>query len=165
MSNGDRNFNSGAVTREPFSLATGLTVEVWGRMPFDGRHYQGWTVELVPDIPDADSTDWRDPVRLLNLALAGSEDRVTLGVIQEAPVYLPPPTDTESWHLYALQVDQRGTVSLVIDKKLYWQSRQPIDTDRDVHVDLAGRSIGAEIMHGPVRVYRGVKYVLGGVRR
>jgi DNA-binding SARP family transcriptional activator len=166
VSNGDRSYTSGAVSRRSFPLADGLTVEVWGRMPFSGRPYENFYLVLLGDPLPPDSTDWASrygDATIVHFHVSGRE-RVagfwSPGVYRNGKAPYPPEPDR--WHLYALQIETDGTVSLLYDGelKLRCAYKLPVDSIAVVHVGLAGRSYNTEIMHGPVAVYRGIKYEL-----
>jgi DNA-binding SARP family transcriptional activator len=167
VSNGDQSYTSGAVSRRSFPLAAGLTVEVWGRMPFSGRHYEDLKLDLLVDPLPSDSTDWASrhtQATILRFAVAGYRLSAGLqrpkvsGSLETAPY----PAEPEGWHRYALQIEPDGRVSLLYDGalKLHSAQRLPVDSITQVHIGLAGASYNTEIMHGPVAVYRGTKYEL-----
>ena len=164
VSNGDESFASGIVSRRKYGLRAGITVEAWGRMPFTGKHYETFSIELWGKPPPADSIDWRpswDPV-FMGLQVNGQSRRAYAMTKQHGYSRLPFPSDPGSWHRYALQLEADGTVSLVVDSQLQWRSpwQLPVLPDDSVHIGLGDRSLDSEIMHGPLRVYLGAKYLL-----
>ena len=164
VNNGDRSYSSGAASRRSFALADGLTVEVWGRMPFSGRLYENFYLDLLVGPLPPDSTDWASrygSAMILRFGVDGYNGTATLLWRRrdswETARYPPEP---DSWHRYSLQIEPDGTVSLLYDGELKLRSahRLPFDSITGVHVGLAGRSYETEIMHGPLAVYRGSKY-------
>ncbi|MGD8869186.1 MAG: BTAD domain-containing putative transcriptional regulator [Gemmatimonadales bacterium] len=172
VSNGDGAFTSGAVTREAYPLAGGLTVEVWGRLPFTGNHWEDFSIGLFSRLPPGDSLDWRDGMGLARVAgfqVHGHDRvvRVVLGstnrVVQTTGYF---PTNPDRWSLYALQVETDGALSIVQDGRLCWRSAEllPLDSVPRAHVGLGYASRDTEIMHGELRIYLGTKYVIAGPR-
>lgn len=55
---------------------------------------------------------------------------------------------------------QRLTM-LLIDGEVYfmWKFSRSVTPSDSVYVSLWGRSLNSKILHGPVRVYRGLRYV------
>jgi hypothetical protein len=172
VNNGDDSFASGALTRSAYPLEGGLTAEVWGRLPFTGSHWQGFSIDLFSQPPPVDSLDWRDGVgasRFANVDVHGRDGavRVWQGLskpISENTGYFP--ANPERWHVYALQVETDGTLSFVQDGRLRWRSarRMPLDSVPRAHVGLGYASKGVEILHGSLRIYLGTKYVIEGSR-
>ena len=159
VSNGDENYASGVVSRRIFAMDDGLTLEAWGRMPFTGAHYEDYLLQLSSVGPPVDSVEWLDRQTLAIIAFNGHNRLIRIAA-QGQQTELPFPDDVWIWRLYALQVDADGTISLIVDGRLYWQSPVPVDTEEPVHVGVLGTARTSEIAHGPVRVYRGSKYVL-----
>jgi hypothetical protein len=169
LNNGDDAFTSGALTRETFPLTDGITIEVWGRMPFSGNHWEDFSISLFSQPPPGDSLDWRDGVgvsRIVDVQVHG-HDRVVrvrglFDRISDATGYFP--ADPERWSLWALQVERDGTVSIVHDGLLRWRSAWllPLDSIPEAHVGLGYASRDNEIMHGKLRIYRGTRYVIAG---
>jgi DNA-binding SARP family transcriptional activator len=166
ISNGDRSYSSGAASRQSFALADGLTVEVWGRLPFSGRLYEAFFLDLYVRPLPPDSTDWAagyDNARILRFRVHGHERHATLDWLSRGSYERAPfPLEPDRWHRYSLQIEPDGTVSLLYDGELKLRSayRLPVDSITEVHVGLVGSSYNTEIMHGPVAVYRGTKYEL-----
>lgn len=172
VNNGDDAFTSGALTRAAYPLTDGLTVEVWGRLPFTGSHWQGFSIELFREPPPVDSLDWRDGVGLSRVAQLNIHGRnrviyvwrTVQRAISQVTGYFP--ADPDSWSLYALQVERDGALSIVQDGRLRWRSawRLPLDSVPRVHVGLGYASKDVEIMHGKLRIYLGTKYAIEGSR-
>jgi DNA-binding SARP family transcriptional activator len=165
LNNGDRHFPSGAVTQQAFSPRAGLTLEVWARMPFTGKHYQNLAIGLTDHDPPADSVSWMGLGPHIEFWFAGPSFGMSarlIAVVDGTETRLPFPDEPEAWHLYALQLDPNGTVSLVIDGRLYWQSPTRVDLQAlgPLRVKLGDRSFETEIAHGALRLYYGSRYVL-----
>jgi len=166
LNNGDQHFPSGAVSQQAFSPHAGLTLEVWARIPFTGKHYQCLAIGLTDDDPPADSVSW---MGLNNSHIefwfggpnAGQPARLS-AFADGTETLLPIPDTPEDWHLYALQLDPDGTVSLLIDGRLYWRSPTRIDLQSlgPLRIKLGDRSFETEIAHGVVRLYYGSRYSL-----
>lgn len=167
LNNGDGTFASGALTREAYRLAGGLTVEAWGRLPFTDNHWESFSIDLFSEPPPGDSLDWRDGMgvsRFAALEIHGHDGVVRVwgqfDKISENTGFFP--TKPDNWCLYALQIETDGRVSLVQDGLLRWRStwRLPLDSVPQVHVGLGLASKDTEIMHGKLRIYSGAKYVI-----
>lgn len=163
VSNGDESFTSGVASRRAFAPDQGLTLEAWGRMPFSGQLYQAFGLGLSTETPN-DSADWvHEPV--LQYIVDGLRHGVgpVSSVFLGSRVFRPPaPPEPDRWCLYAFQLARDGTVSIIIDGRLHWRSPEPFPMEGlgPLHVVLGYRSYGAEIAHGPLRVYYGSRYVL-----
>jgi hypothetical protein len=165
VNNGDQSFPSGVVSRRAFTPDQGLTLEVWGRMPFSNQLYQDFALGLSTHAPE-DSTDWlREPVlQYVVYGLRHERGPGSVVYLGDSRYSLPPPPEPENWSLYAFQLAGDGTVSVVIDGRLHWRSPAPFPLDGlgPLHVALGYRSYDTEIAHGPLRVYYGSRYLLPG---
>ena len=159
LSNGDRNYQSGAVSREAFSLVDGLTVEVWGSAPFQGVHYQDLTLALVERLRPPATMAMMPPPFVAAVHAHGQTG--TLAVYAPPLAFrVPLPADPGAWHLYGLQVSGDGQVAVFVDGSPVLHTELDLESlaaDR-IHVALAGNSVGREILHGTVRVFRGARY-------
>lgn len=162
INNGDDSYTSGVVSLRSFSAASGLTIEAWGRAPFTGEHWEAWQLILRIDKNNVE----HDPFafRLLDLNLNGHDQTALLGGTGIPPFSVPFPASPEDWRLYALQVEPNGTVSVLYDGVLQWREPDLIPAEYldELYVGIGGGSYGAEIMHGPVRIYEGLRYGVGG---
>jgi len=164
VNNGDGSYGSGALSARSFPFVEGLTVEVWGDLAFDGGLFQDFSLGL-------DGTPTLDPhgerhLRAGDLRLVIDGNPPVTGVFWGNPtVEVLPLPRVEGWRRYALQLGPEGTVSIVIDRELYWRSAPQaalIPEGAEFFVDLGSRSLGTEVKHGVVRVYGGEKYRQGG---
>jgi hypothetical protein len=163
VNNGDDSFPSGVVSHRAFDPVDGLTLEVWASLPFDGRLFQHLIIGLTDYVP-ADGA-WSGPDPLIELSVNGPNDskglvaNVRVGSVNTYIPFIPTP---EAWHLYTLQLDPDGTVSVVIDGKLHWRSTPRLEMDGlgPLHVVLSGRSKYVDISAGLLRVYYGSKFLL-----
>jgi len=164
VSNGDESFPSGTVSRRKYPVHTGITVEVWGRMPFTGKHYETFSIDLWALPPPADSIDWPPNGResFLQFLVNGQSHLAYTITKQHGYSRLPFPPDPDGWRRYTLQLEADGTVSVVLDGQLQWRSpwQLPVRPDDSVQIGLGRNSLDTEIMHGPLRVYLGAKYLL-----
>jgi hypothetical protein len=167
LSNGDDAFTSGVLTRETFPLMDGVTIEVWGRMPFSGNHWEDFCISLFSRPPPGDSLDWRDGVgvsRIVDIQIHGRDRVVRVRGLfdqgSETAGYFP--ADPERWSLWALQVETDGTVTIVHDGLLRWRSawQLPLNSIPQAHVGLGYASRDNEIVHGKLRIYLGTKYAI-----
>jgi len=163
LNNGDENYTSGVVSRRKFPTAGGISVDVWGRAPFSGRVFEAWMMAFSRTSPlDRGPTDSDRENPVLGPAfvmLIGTEEEMILGPVPHAPP-IPIPTQTGEWRLYTLQLDASGLVTILIDGEVYyrWRSTDPSQAGDSVYVALFGASLNAEILHGPVTVYEGLRY-------
>ncbi|MGD2155053.1 MAG: BTAD domain-containing putative transcriptional regulator [Gemmatimonadales bacterium] len=165
LNNGDQHFPSGALSKQAFSPRAGLTLEVWARMPFTGKLYQCLAIGLTDDDPPADSLSWRglDPhIEFYFVGPSLAKSARLIAFTDGAQTRLPMPDTPEAWHLYALQLDPDGTVSLLIDGRLYWRSPTRLDLQAlgPLRIKLGDRSFETEIAHGVLRLYYGSRYSL-----
>ena len=166
--NGDKNYLSGAFTRRAFSLERGITVEVWGRMPFDGEHWQAYAIRLLD--PPAARRLWKPSAPWsvdafesfevgLNFTGYGSVSQLRR---PDLDVALPWPDPPSSWRLYTLQVEPDGTTSVHYDNVLV--ARVPgfvaLEGLDSVLVGIGGNSWNAQVEHGRLRVYEGLRHEL-----
>ena len=165
VNNGDKSYESGAVSVRSFPLRTGgLTVEVWADLAFDGGLYQDFSLGFDRDgtlDPDGERHIREGDVRLIIDGNPPVTD-VTVGHPEAERLPLP---GGDGWKRYALQLAPDGTLSIVIDGALFWRSQAhaaPIREGEELFVDLGSRSLGTEVKHGFLRVYSGEKYVLAG---
>lgn len=142
----------------------GVSLEVWGRAPFSGRHFEAWNLELVRE-PIRESAQLPDPwnaqapeMAMLWMSLDGQESLLGVSALRH-PV--PMPDDVGAWHRYVIQVAPNGLTTLLVDGRVHvrWQMTQPIEAGDSVQIALFGASLDNEILHGPVTVYEGLRYV------
>ncbi|GMR13060.1 MAG: hypothetical protein BMS9Abin29_1259 [Gemmatimonadota bacterium] len=161
LNNGDENYTSGVVSRRKFPTAAGISVDAWGQAPFSGRVFEAWMMAFSRTNPlDDGSADWdhENPSQgPASIRLVGAEEEMWVGPAPHAP---PMPTETGEWRLYTLQLDASGLVTVLIDGEVYfrWRSTDPPQPGDSVYVALFGSSLNAEILHGPVTVYEGLRY-------
>jgi len=161
-SRGDASGESGAVSRRRFSLARGLTVAAWGRVPLTGAMYQTFTVGLTRDTTD-DPGAGHGPmpdvaaIRLMSRGLGAAETTFLEGGTRRIGV--PEPPGIGEWRRHLLQLHPDATLEWLIDGRRFASARLDGPLPDSVHVVLGGRSVGTEIEHGPVRVWEGIRYV------
>lgn len=168
VNNGDRNYLSGAFTRRAFSLEHGITVEVWGRMPFDGEHWQAYTLRLLDP---AEARRLQRPEQQWNVDVFESS-AVSLqfngygaaSVLRrpDLDVPLPWPDPPSDWRMYTLQVEPDGTAAVYYDASLV--ARVPgfvsVTGLDSALVAIGGNSWNARVEHGRLRVYEGLRHRL-----
>lgn len=166
VSNGDENYDSGAVTRRRFDLSSGLTVEFRARLPFSGRRYETLHLGLVEGAPVSGEPHVTlegsrlEDLTVVKLSRVDAEPRIWVrGAGHER---LPPLETPGAWHRYALQVEADGTVSWAVDGRIRWRSPEPLMADRPdyARVAVGGRSLHADLLVGPITVRRGVGWAL-----
>ncbi len=162
LNRGDENFHSGAVGRRALRTADGLTLEWWGRAPFSRPRFQALFSGLVRTVPPAGHGTWTASDAVLTIS-SGSAAPDSLVI--RAGTYdhrIPAPDSPDVWHLFAVQVDTAGRVSVLVDGRMHWRSPGTVDpADLDgTHPAVYGRSHEARILHGPVRAWEGVRYAM-----
>lgn len=161
INNGDPSYTSGVVSRRSFSAESGLTIEAWGKAPFTGEHWESWQLIIRIDQEGVG----HDPFafRLLDLNLNGHDQTARLGGTAILGISVPFPATPEDWRLYALQVEPSGAVSVLYDGVLQWRELDLIPTEylNELYIGIGGAANSAEIMHGPLRVYEGLRYGVG----
>ncbi len=164
--NGDSIYASGVVSRQAFAPGGGLTVEVWGRMPFDGRLYQDFAVGFSHGKrPEEEGAEWETLRPIVELWVHGPNEQDGAGAwigLQGRRIMIPFPPDPEEWHLYGLQLERDGSVGVLIDGRFYWRTGPEIDMAAlpALNVVLGYRSLGIEVAHGLLRLYYGTKFLL-----
>lgn len=162
LNRGDENYHSGVVSRRPLRAGRGLTVEFWGRSPLTAPLFQGLMVGFVPEPPRRGLEVWGASDAVVEVS-SGAEVPDSLGVRLEGRLQrVPAPDSLAAWHRYTLQVGTDGRVSLLVDGRMHWRSAGTVEPGRleGTHLGLYGRSKGTRILHGPVRVWEGVRYRL-----
>lgn len=164
VNNGDQNHVSGVTSVRSFSLAEGLTIEAWGRMPFTGRHFEDYQIWVLGQLPDPNVVETFD-LPILALMINGQASQATFQGPRQ--IALPFPETPAEWHRYALQIEPDGTVSILVDGLMIRRERAYLkgtELPGRVYVGLGGNSRGdVEIQHGLVRVWEGVRYKLGSL--
>jgi hypothetical protein len=134
-------------------------------MRFTGKLHQVFSVALVPGTPSDSLLEAGQAPAVAALRIQGPScdaPEETAVLTASGRHLLPTPDRVRFWNRYALQVLRDGTVQLVVNERLYWQSPTPLsrhDLGR-ARVVLGSQSLDTEIAHGPLRVYRGAKYRL-----
>ncbi|MDT8436323.1 MAG: BTAD domain-containing putative transcriptional regulator [Gemmatimonadota bacterium] len=160
---GDASGESGVLSAQRFPLAGGLTVEAYGRVPLTGARFQTFRLALAPDpFPEPGAEELGSVTPLVSLSLmtgrTGAPDVTAWLDIRDAPHGLPEPPGVDTWRRHALQLHPDGAVEWLIDGRRFASGRLTGPLPADAHVVLAGRSVGTVIEHGPLRVWRGVRY-------
>lgn len=158
---GDAHYNSGLVSRRSFDTREGLTLEAWARVPLTGRHYQQVALGIEADPPAPGADGWGGPRPALRVTVGGDPDGPRLQVAGSVNPF-PVPDSLDAWRRYALQLHPDGRRSVVVDGRILWvEPPSSLEAVPDeVHVTLDGRDVGTDIRVGPVRIYRGVRYVM-----
>ena len=164
LNDGDANYDSGVLTRRALSLSRGLTLEWWASLPMTGHLYQTFRIGLstsplpIPDDlhpPDMDvldfSADARPAVTYVQ-SQRGSGKRVLLSL----------PARRAAWHRYVLELRPDGSVLYLVDGRLRWRSAPGFvdPLPKEARIRLSGRSLGARILAGPLRVWQGLRWAL-----
>ncbi|MCG8468743.1 MAG: hypothetical protein MJB57_11135, partial [Gemmatimonadetes bacterium] len=168
FSNGDQNYTSGVFSRRAFDWSRGLTIETYGRTPFDGSPYQNWRVAFGLPANDTatirETAAWIAPVQFLSdglinrLVLRGVE---FVAGRQERRLIASVAPNGSSWHKVTLQLDANGTASVFVDGTLVVRAQEFVTTTAlppTLHVWLGGSSVGTRIAFGPVQVYERALY-------
>ena len=166
LNNGDENYKSGVFTRRELPLEDGLSVAWWARLPFAGRNYQNLLVGLTtgteprpghggPPHPD---------VLLFAASALPARHHVSTHHPTSRDAGVPLPADPEAWHRYGLELRPDGSVLYLVDGRLRWRS-PPGFVDRvpdRARLEVAGGSLRARILAGPVTVWRGQRWTIPG---
>lgn len=175
VSNGDDHYTSGVVSRQVFLPGDeGLTVEAWGRVRFTGQHYQDWQLALVAEPPAAaDRFTGLNTLRGVMMGLKGYDRSLAVNIAGHASRRWPLadlPVRVEEldgeWRRYALQIGPDGTVTVVVgDGQVLWRragvvSPEVLEALGSSRVVVGGAVHTAEMLHGPVTVYAGERYVI-----
>jgi DNA-binding SARP family transcriptional activator len=160
VNNGDGNYDSGVVSRRAFDLSKGLTVEFHAAQPLNGQHFRGLRVMLATSGAIADSGDRLDGQPLVDYTTNSFDQLTTVSIGNEDVAELSLPDRVDDWHPYVLQVEPNGTVTLMTDGVTTWRGSGRHDGffPDSAYLALSGRSLGTEVLLGPVTVYGGVRY-------
>jgi TolB protein len=165
VANGDHHYSSGVVSRQAFAPGNGLTLECWARLPFDGRLYQDFAVGFISGPLPEDSAEWVTVDPTVELRIQGPNDQVGPRAslyVQGTLTPIPFPAAPEEWHLYTLQLEPGGSVSVLSDGRFHWRTAPVLDVASlpSLSVLLGYRSVGVELAHGLLRVYYGTRHLL-----
>ena len=159
---GDENGDSGALTHRRFPTADGISVEAWGRVPLTGAHFQTWSLDLSGSTlrdPATGERQLEDRAGWIQLISEGANRSSTAYLmIQPLHVPVPEPDRIGEWRLHTLQVHPDCTVEWIIDGRRHASIRTTQPVPDSVHVAIEGRTVGTDVEHGTLRVWRGIRY-------
>ncbi|HSG81257.1 MAG TPA: hypothetical protein VLC48_03330, partial [Gemmatimonadota bacterium] len=112
-----------------------------------------------------DSAEWVTVDPVVELRIQGPNEQVGARAFlsfRGVFVPIPFPSTPEEWHLYTLQLEPDGSLSVLIDGRFHWRTDPVLDVAAlpSLNVLLGHRSVGAELAHGLLRVYYGARYLL-----
>ena len=161
VNNGDTHFLSGVVSRVGFDPSEPITVEVWAQVPLSGRHYEGMEFGFTSRLPEADLVATWDPRDLPTAFITGEQgDRITWLRAEQA-TFVAPPVDPRGWHRYAWQWEGDGRIGFFVDGRLLVRAWSNPRRPEILRITLCGASVGTEVKHGPLKVYGGLRYLVG----
>jgi len=163
VNNGDRHYESGALSSRWFQTKEGVTVDVWGRIPDPAVIHRYLTIALGTwPGPPPDPRPLDDALLTLRAGMNGRDvNLVSSGVT----ITTPSPRPIDAWHRYTVQVHPDGTVDLLTDGRLIRRAHgllDPATIGDSLRVGLGGKSVGTEVQHGLLRVYEGLEYDFPG---
>ena len=163
LNRGDRNHTSGALTRDRFPTAGGITVESWGRVPTTDEHFQTWLLDVAGDPMLQPNTGERlrqaQPGRLMLVSSVSKGGPTAFLEALDLSLPVPEPARIAEWRLHTLQLHPDGTVEWIVDGRRHATATSGTPPPDSVHVAIGGHSQGTAIEHGAVRVWRGLRYV------
>jgi len=159
--NGDLQWESGVLARDPVLLQPGLSAQARINAPFNERAMQPATLEfsliVPPDLAGMDRTAPRlTPV--ISVIWDGESGRVTFAVNGESFSLGPDALGSggKASHLFAYTIDGAGHVVFALDGVRRWQSTTRVSVDGSSRVQLwiAGRGTDGRVAVGDVRLGR-----------
>lgn len=163
VNNGDENYDSGVISSSPFPLDGGVTVEFRARTPFTRELFQGLHLKLYRGERGPTAAGQHRPHWFADVKMSPGAEGPRLKT-DEREADLRPVEAPDRWHRYALQIDDDGRMSWVVDGEIRWRSAGPLlDVLPDrARLYIGGRSLETEVQVGPVTVWRGVRYAADG---
>lgn len=162
VNNGDANYASGVVSRRAYPVDEGLSLEFQARLPLTEVMYQALKVGLARGIPERNAPQWPEMKDgLLFVVGGGDRSHFRLHGDDGERVQIPAVPGVGGWHTYTLQVAPDGRVSLCVDGRMWWRSVEPAApslANDDLHVLLAGRSVGTRLEVGRIQLWKGLRY-------
>jgi DNA-binding SARP family transcriptional activator len=157
--NGDLQWESGALARDPVLLQAGLTAQARVYVPFVNRAMQPASLELSliqpPDLATMDATAPRlTPV--VSVIWDGESGRVTYAVNGESYSQNAAVLGAAASHLFAFSVDASGHVQFFVDGHAAWRSTTRLALDGATRLQLwvGGRGTGSSAAVGDVELRR-----------
>jgi hypothetical protein len=172
---GDGHYASLGLTRDRWSAATGLGVEVDASTPVNRGQWQHWELMLwdvgpTEQIIAASSEAAFPPAGLGNPANECSVDYPALegmsglarwgqsaGGGATSKGLVGPWIRAPEWYRVRLQVLPDGRCGIAINGVPVWLSNSRMKIDVPLRLTLGTSSVGALILHGPLEVWQGVK--------
>jgi len=141
-------------------MREGLTLEVEGLVPFTEDRFQSFKIGFMDQAPPHGeiAPHWDDDHGVA-VELAPVDQVILWGRNEALAALIPLPAGLESWQTYSLQVDPSGWVTFLVEGSVHCRAHLPAVLSTDsMHVFVGGVSVNADIRHGTVRLYRGVRY-------
>lgn len=158
---GDVNRQSGLLSQQRYPATQGITMEAWGRVPLTGEDWQDYVLAFDREDRIDRQGELRDRRLVASLKLEGQREAIRVQLSRDRALDLPLPDSTGSWHRYALQLGPDGRVSILLDGRLYWRTDAgAVGVPEGVFLEVAGQSWRTRILHGPLTVWGGPRYLL-----
>jgi len=157
--NGDLQWESGVLGRDPVLSQPGLAAQARIYAPFGQRAMQPATLEFSLVVPPDLSTMDRTAPRLtpvVSVIWDGESGRVTFAVNGESSSLAADAFAAGASHLFAFRIDAAGHVRFAVDGGVRWQSttRVSIDGTSRVQLWIGGRGTDGHIAVSDVHVGR-----------
>ncbi|MEM7134584.1 MAG: VCBS repeat-containing protein [Chloroflexota bacterium] len=153
---GDRNYESGVVSRFDLKLEPGLTIEFWAKGRTSLEHWQAVAVGISRAQFDEYKGIEGQPFMLVRIYIAPATEAEIVGywLGQEKWEESFTPLN-DSWHHYQIEIGEDGVVYFYRDGKLKFSPRQRIDFDvyREHPLVIEGRSEATDMLVDNLRVY------------
>ena len=171
---GDGTYPSFALLRDSLPARDGLGMEVRLSTPLTRANWQHVRTWLIPDIDTAlfAQADQKKatplPVRIGQMCGAGYPNEsgeygrgrmalyggtthvMSLGAVSDT-------MRTGTWWTLRLQILPDGRCGIAINNRVIWLAPEPIPLDRGFRVYLGDESADGRLLHGPVKIWTGVR--------
>jgi DNA-binding SARP family transcriptional activator len=164
LNNGDQAYFSGGISKQSYDASSGLFLETRLATPITRDRWQRVVLRLIPG-PGSRFVDGGvvgGPGAHCVIAIPHSEgphgsSRFTIADgYQTFQMPLAGSMTTSRWYSLVLQLFPDGTCGAVMEGKQLWRSTAGRRVSDSVRVAIEGQTVGAAILVGPMRVWRGI---------
>lgn len=154
--NGDRNYESGIVSRFALKLEPGLAIEFWAKGRTNLEHWEAVSVGISRAQRDEYEGIEGQPSMLIRIYIAPATEAETvsywLGQEKWEESFTPL---NGSWHHYRMEIEADGIVRFYRDGELKFTPKQRIDfeTYQQYPLVIEGRSESTDMLIDDLRVY------------